>query len=70
MVSKSNGVRRLQVYGDSILVIERMKKKKLIHNVTLQPIATQIKSNSLLFEIITFNHIYKEMNMDIDSLSK
>ena len=64
------GVKEIQVFGDSVNDINWAKKKQLCH--TLQPliILEEIWRPSTLFSNISFNHIYKEMNLIPYELSK
>jgi ribonuclease HI len=70
MLASAKGLNRLQIYGDSMLVIKWMNEDQQIQDITLQPLAIQLKENKSQFELITFTHIYREHNVAADTLSK
>jgi len=52
------GIFRLQIFGDSLLVVGWMTQKLAIHNVTLQALATQILENKNHYTVFTISHIF------------
>jgi len=70
MVALTKEIRQLQVFRDSQPEINWLNYSQQIHNVALQPSALQVKENASQFKVINFTHIYRELNMDADSLSK
>lgn len=56
-LSWERGLQQIQVYGDSLLLINWIKNKLKIKNITLLPLAEQIKENSLLFHLISLKFI-------------
>jgi ribonuclease HI len=63
-------ISNLQVFRDSKLVIDWMKKKTQVTNLGLQLIAPQLQEISALFNIISFTHIRREFNSFAYALSK
>jgi len=63
-------VRKLQVMGDSKLVIEWAKHKANVHDVRLNPLLRDIKLSYQSFECLYFNHILLELNGKANDLSK
>jgi hypothetical protein len=51
-------VKRLQVFGDSKLLIDSKNGKSNISNMELGPIFNNIMENKLIFEEVSFAHVY------------
>jgi hypothetical protein len=47
-----------------------MKNQQSIHNISLQAPADQLKVISQQFTLITFSHVFQELNALADALSK
>ena len=60
----------LHVFRDSNLVIKSMQSEQLVHNITLQYLAQQLKDGSSHFIHILFTHIYRELDIEVATLSK
>jgi ribonuclease HI len=59
-------VKRLQVFGDSKLVMDWENGRSNIYNLELGPIFNRIMENKLVFEEVSFSHVYREFNQNID----
>ena len=60
----------LQVYGDSLLVIEWAKELIQCHVVLLLPILEEVFLLKQQFNYISFTHVFRERNGVADQLSK
>jgi hypothetical protein len=63
-------IRKLQVMGDSKLVIDCSHQKVTATYVRLTPLLRNIKLSYQCFECLSFNHILRKINSKIDELSK
>jgi hypothetical protein len=70
MLPLNKGLQCLQFFEDSLLVMKWMKQEQHIHNVSLQPLVDWIWKNSQFFDQITFTHVYRELNYEVNALSK
>jgi ribonuclease HI len=61
---------KLQVLGDSSMVINWMKGSLQVQNDSLLPLAQQLKAISNQFIWVNYTHIYREHNEIADQLSK
>lgn len=68
--AKDWNISRLQVYGDSLLVINWRKRSGHLHNVNIRPLGNLLLEIAGSFEHISFAHVYRELNQDDDKLSK
>ena len=59
----------IQVFGDSLLVINWITGKFRIHNLQLAQILQEVIRLLNLFEQADFKHIYRERNASADSLA-
>jgi ribonuclease HI len=59
----------LQVYGDSLLVINQVTGKFKVNNVLLQELHKEVIKLSKNFDYIAFNHVYRDKNKRADELS-
>lgn len=64
------GCLSLQVFGDSLLVIDWAKEITHCHVMVLLPILEEVIRLKQSFDHITFTHIYRERNGMADQLSK
>lgn len=62
------GIKNLDVYMDSLLVVNQMKGIYKIRNRDLWPIYEAIKELSGKFDKITFSHVPRELNKLADSI--
>ena len=61
---------QLQIYGDSKLVIDCLKLGKPPWDVFLLPLYEDIDRARILFQRLSFQHIFREINSEADLLSK
>lgn len=67
----NNGVRDVQIYGDSLLVVSWMTGTQSINNVMLQALALHLKEIITVFKNCTIkSYIERELNEKVDTLSK
>lgn len=66
--SKEMGVLNLEVYMDSLLVVNQVKGLFKIKNQELLPLTQKVKELSSQFETISFTHVPREMNKIADQL--
>jgi ribonuclease HI len=67
---KSKDVRKLQVMGDSKLVIDWVRQKNEVQDLTLATLMRDIRLDSYYFEWLDFHHIPREINEKANALSK
>lgn len=63
-------VTRLQLLGDSKMVVDWAKGRIQISAPHLQYVMAIIRDFITSFEFVSFEHIYRELNMEADLLSK
>lgn len=68
--AKQKDVRKLQVLGDSKLVIDWAKWKISIQNINLANIMRDIRLSFQSFDWLSFQHILRELYVKADKLSK
>ena len=64
------GVSKLQIFGDSLLVIKWVKKENMSRNFTLHNLMDENMSIVARFNGFSHHHIYKERKQFVDDLSK
>lgn len=64
------GLQSLQIFGDSMLVINWLNNAQRCHNLQLLPILEEVTQLKSIFNLITFRHIYREQNAVVDHCSK
>ena len=65
----SRDIKQLQVYGDSLLVINQVTGQFNVKNVLLQELYKEAINLIAKFDYITFNHVYRQFNKRADHLS-
>ena len=65
----SRNIKQLQVYGDSLLVINQVTGKFNVKNVLLQELNKEAMTLIGKFDYIAFNHVYRQFNKRADQLS-
>ena len=65
-----NHIKKLQIYGDSQLVINWVNGKFRIQNLELSQVLMEVNRLSYLFELVDLKHIYRERNSHADALAK
>jgi ribonuclease HI len=68
--TKQKDIWKLQVLGDSKLVIEWAQGKISIQNNNLTSVMREIQLAFQSFEWLSFQHILRELNCKVDELSK
>ena len=63
------GETELQVFLDSLLVIKWMTSLPRMDNIILQPILYQLKRITQRFNEISYYHVYRDLNTEVDALS-
>ena len=69
-VAKSTHIQEIQIYGDSKVVIDWANEKSTIRAPHLEHLLAEIQTLKLIFRQISFHHVYRELNMEADALSK
>jgi ribonuclease HI len=65
----SKGIKCLQVYGDSQLVINQINGQYKVKNPGLQELYQEVQQLKSQFDNIIFTHVYREFNKRADHLS-
>jgi hypothetical protein len=69
-ISLKKGVPKLQIMGDSNIVIDWENKNIRVWDVRLEPFLRDISNTLLSFEWLSFNHIYRELNTKVITCPK
>jgi ribonuclease HI len=69
-LAQEQGISQIQIYGDSLLVIQWMKGEFNLCNFTLQPLFHDILLLKSTFSHISFTHVYRDRNNEANMLSK
>ena len=67
--AKILGIKKVDVFMDSKLVVEQVQGNWKINNECLKVINNEIQELKSHFEIITFKHIYRNLNKRADELA-
>ena len=62
--------RKLQVFGDLMVVINWLNKTQKCKIATLDALYEETTRSLSFFESISFKHVYRDRNADVDKLSK
>ena len=62
--------KKLQVFGDSMVVINWINKTQRCRNTSLDTLFEEVYRILANFESISFKHVYRERNMEANKLSK
>jgi ribonuclease HI len=65
----SRNIKELQVYGDSLLIINQVTGKFKVNNVLLQELHQEVIKLTKNFNYIAFNHVYRDKNKRADQLA-
>ena len=68
-VVRSSHIQDIQIFGDSKVVVDWENEKNTIRVPHLQHLLAEIQTLKTYFKRISFGHIYRELNMEADSLS-
>ena len=63
------GVRRLQVFADSELLIKQLRGQYRVKNAGLKPLFTEAKALIQRFESVSLEHLRRELNVEADRLA-
>ena len=66
----NNNISQLQVLGDSKMVVDWVNRKIQINGPHLQQLLNAIRRLLELFTGFRISHVYRELNMEADGLSK
>ena len=66
----SLGIKRLLIYGDSLLVVQQVKKERDIKKETIDAYVAEIRKLENKFSGLEIHHIVRENNVAADILSK
>ena len=69
-IANEKQLNRLHIYGDSKTVIDWATGKNYIRDPHLKNLLKAIRALQPNFDAFHFNHIYREYNMEADTLSK
>ena len=69
ILALKQGVQSLQIFGDSLLVINWVSGKYRINNILLTQILQEVIRLSNFLEKVEFKHIYREKNFKADALA-
>jgi len=65
-----HNVLRIQNFGDFALVINWMTWTSILKNVGLKPLGDKVKEISSSFGYISFTHVFRKVNTEVDFVSK
>jgi ribonuclease HI len=69
-IAISLGIKRLMVYGDSLMVISQINKKWDCSNDSMGKYCTTVRKLEDKFEGLEFHHVERDRNVAADALSK
>jgi ribonuclease HI len=70
LLDLEKNIRQLNIFGDSMLVIQVMKDTHILRSYSMFPILEEIKRYSAKFTHISFTHVYKNQTKKVDQVSK
>ena len=70
LLAHDKGVQKLQIFGDSMIIINWINQTQRCHNIQLNPILEEVAQLKTTFNQISFTHIYREQNQQADTCSK
>ncbi len=63
------GIKNIEIYGDSMLVIKQIKGEYKIKNERLKEIYSSILTILSKFDTFSIDHVYRNNNVDADALA-
>jgi ribonuclease HI len=66
---KNTGAKRVEAFGDSMLVCKQMKGAWKVKAANLRPLVEQAKKLAASFNFFDIQHIYREKNSEADALA-
>jgi len=70
LIVNEKGVHSTQIFGDSMLAINWARKSQQCHNIQFLSILEEVHRLVATFDIITFYHVYGDLNREANTLSK
>jgi ribonuclease HI len=70
LYAREKYILHIQIFGDSMNVINWARKHQICHNIFLIPILEDIFHLLDTFDSLVISHVYRDRNMVADSLSK
>jgi len=71
ILSAEKGAQKLQIFGDSLVVVKWKNWTNSLENFNLQPICEGIQlARRALNSLLSFHHVYRERNVVADGLLK
>jgi hypothetical protein len=70
MLAMERGVAQFQILGGSKLIIKWESGKRNMQNMLLIPIVERITKLKGKFNFFSFQHVYRELNIEVVPLSK
>jgi ribonuclease HI len=70
LFSREKEIHHIQIFGDSMNVINWARKHQICHNIFLIPILEDIFRMMDVFDSLVISHVYRDRNMVADTLSK
>jgi ribonuclease HI len=70
LFARENWVISLQIFGDSLNVVNWTRKLQRCHNIILAPLIEEMDRILNNFDSFSIHHVYREQNVDVDALSK
>jgi ribonuclease HI len=70
LFTREKGIQQIQIFGDSMNVINWTRKHQTCHNIFLCPILEEIFRLLDTFDTVVISHVYRDKNLVADSLSK
>ena len=64
------GCKRIQIFGDSLIVINWINKVQNCWNITLVTLYEEVHILTTTFDVITCRHVFRERNSEAERLSK
>jgi ribonuclease HI len=64
------GIKKVQIFGDSKLVVDWVNRKVSMDDIRLNFLLQDIQQDLNAMEWYSCNHIYRELNSQVDALSK
>jgi ribonuclease HI len=66
----SLGIKRLLIYGDSLLVVEKVNKEWDINKDTMDSYVMEMRKLEKKFSVLEIHHVIRDNNVGTDVLSK
>lgn len=70
ILAHENGVQKMQIFGDSMVIINWINQTQRCHNIYLISILEEVDHLKTTFNQISFTHIFKDQNQEAVKCSK